>query len=121
MVLIGIGGLVAEWVRARTKELAIRAAIGSPPFQLRFLAMREGLVLAAFGASAGAAGVSLLQPVVAKVFYGPSRWDLFQLDPQLPTTLICTGFVLALVVAVCAWVPSGRAASRSPADVLRGD
>src|SRR5205085_8308322 len=56
IAVVGVAGVLAFSVSARTREFGVRLAIGSAPRQLLARVLSEGVVIAAIGIGAGAAG-----------------------------------------------------------------
>jgi ABC-type antimicrobial peptide transport system permease subunit len=100
-------------VSARSRELAIRAALGAAPRGLVGLVLRTDFAAVAIGLGAGllaargtAAGVETL------------LFDVRPGDPQL--YVLVTSLVGAVGAAAC-YVPASRAGRADPSAVLRGD
>ncbi len=64
IAVVGVAGVLAFSVSARTREFGIRLAIGSQPSRLLAGVIREGAVMAAAGIAAGAVGASRAWRVV---------------------------------------------------------
>ena len=56
IAVVGVAGVLAFSVGARTREFGVRLAIGSTPRELRTGVFRDGVRIAAFGIAVGAAG-----------------------------------------------------------------
>ena len=56
IAVVGVAGVLAFSVSARTREFGVRLAVGSAPRQLLGRVLSEGVVIAAIGIAAGAAG-----------------------------------------------------------------
>ena len=54
--MVGVAGVLAFGVSARTREFGVRLAIGSTPRSLLLSVLSEGLVIATIGIAAGLAG-----------------------------------------------------------------
>src|SRR5207245_9205404 len=65
IAVVGVAGVLAFSVSARTREFGVRLAVGSAPRQLLTRVLREGVVIAAIGIAAGAAGGYALAGVAA--------------------------------------------------------
>src|SRR5205823_10194893 len=68
IAVVGVAGVLAFSVSARTREFGIRLAVGSAPRQLLMRVLSEGVVIAAIGIAAGAAGGYVLARVAARFF-----------------------------------------------------
>ncbi|HVJ28206.1 MAG TPA: ADOP family duplicated permease, partial [Vicinamibacterales bacterium] len=69
IAVVGVAGVLAFSVSARTREFGVRLAIGSAPRHLLIRVLREGAVIAAAGILVGAVGGIVLARVVG--FYIP--------------------------------------------------
>src|SRR5213079_2349956 len=56
IAVVGVAGVLAFSVSARTREFGVRLAVGSAPRHVLARVLSEGLAIAAFGIAAGAAG-----------------------------------------------------------------
>ena len=108
IAIVGVAGVLAFSVSARTREFGIRLAIGSAPRHLLARVLREGAVIAAAGVVAGAVGGYVLARVVGGYIN----------DVRLPGVLPIAGAAVVLVLAAIAasLMPAARA---SRVDVLR--
>jgi putative ABC transport system permease protein len=113
IALVGVAGVLAFSVSARTREFGIRLAIGSQPGDLLRGVILEGVVMAVLGVAAGAAGG-----------YGMARLasTYFQ-DVRMPSALPIVGSVLILLVAavVASVWPAARAARINVIEALRSE
>jgi putative ABC transport system permease protein len=109
---MGVYGAVAFAVSRRTREIAIRMAIGAERSRvLRGLLMQTGrLVLV--GLALGAGGAAALAHWMASVT------EVEALDPRL---VLGSGLVLAVVAVAACYLPARKAASLDPATALRSD
>jgi ABC-type antimicrobial peptide transport system permease subunit len=107
---VGLYGVLAYLVAQRSREIAIRMAIGSSASEVFGLVFREGAALVACGLLAGALGALLLRRSVAGLLFGVRATD--------PVVI---GAAVALLVAVallaCA-LPARRATRIDPVAVL---
>lgn len=125
LIILSIGGLVAEGIRARTHEFGIRLAIGATPASLRRTATRDALGLTLMAVvSAGTAGLILRYPL-ARVFYGATeRYKdgiLYGTTPHLTPTLLVAAACLGVLACSCAWVASRTLQQLNPVALLRQD
>src|SRR6058998_1141733 len=70
IAVVGVAGVLAFSVSARTREFGIRLAVGSAPRHLLGRVLSEGVVIAAIGIAAGAAGGFVLARAAAGFFGG---------------------------------------------------
>jgi ABC-type antimicrobial peptide transport system permease subunit len=113
LTVIGIYGVIAYSIGRRTSEIGIRMALGATSWSVRWLVLRETLVLAAIGAMAG---VPLALAVVRVL-----KSTLFGVEPQDPATLAYSLLVLIAAAALGGWLPAWRAARLEPSVALRRD
>jgi predicted permease len=108
IAVVGVAGVLAFSVSARTREFGIRLAIGSTPRQLLARVLREGATIGVIGIVSGAIGGLLLARIVGSVVT----------DVQIPGVVPIVGAAAVLVVAaiVASLTPAARA---SRVDVVR--
>lgn len=111
LAAIGIYGVVSYSVSQRTRELAIRIALGSRAGGVIRLVLRDGMVPVAVGTGLGLAGAFVVSRVLAAVLFGVTATD----------GLVFLGVpaVLMTVAAVATLVPARRATRADPMNVLR--
>ena len=68
IAVVGVAGVLAFSVSARTREFGVRLAVGSAPRHLLARVLSEGVLIAAIGIAAGAAGGYVLARVAARFF-----------------------------------------------------
>jgi putative ABC transport system permease protein len=113
LTAVGIVGVVGFLVASRTRELAIRAAIGATPRSLVAMVVRQGLAPVAAGLATGLLGTQW-----AARF---AEAQLFKVDT---TGFAAVATAAAIVIAmglVATYLPSRRASRLNPADILRPD
>jgi putative ABC transport system permease protein len=111
MALAGIVGVVARSVSRRTRETAVRIAVGAQPAAVVFMIVRQAMVYVLVGIGVG---------VVATFGFGRiMRGMLYGVEPHDPPTvaLIAVGLATAAFVACC--LPAARAARVDPVVALR--
>ena len=113
IAVVGVAGVLAFSVSARTREFGVRLAIGSAPRHLLMGVLREGAVIAGAGIVAGAIGGVLLARVVGSYIAGVTLPDL------LPTLLAAVLLIAAAVLA--SFVPAVRAARVDVMQALRSE
>jgi ABC-type antimicrobial peptide transport system permease subunit len=101
LAAIGLGGLVAYAVSERTKEIAIRIALGATPSHVLAPILRQFVWPVAFGLLAGVAGTAALSQLLRRVLFGISNLD--------PTGYLGGIAVLIAIATVAALVPARRA------------
>jgi putative ABC transport system permease protein len=113
IALVGVAGVLAFSVSARTREFGIRLAIGSQPGDLLRGVILEGVVMAVLGVAAGAAGGYGLARLASSYFQ----------DVRMPSALPIVGSVVILLVAavVASVWPAARAARINVIEALRSE
>jgi putative ABC transport system permease protein len=113
IAVIGVAGVLAFSVSARTREFGIRLAIGSQPRHLLTRVIAEGTVITAVGIGAGLACGLALQQLAGSYFETvrmPGAW----------VVVGAAGVLLAAAVIASAW-PAMRAARVDVIQALRAD
>ena len=113
IAVVGVAGVLAFSVSARTREFGIRLAIGSAPRHLLTRVLQEGAVIAGAGIVAGVVGGLLLARVVGS--YIP--------DVRIPGALPIVGAAVVLVAAaiLASLMPAARASRVDVIKALRAD
>jgi predicted permease len=113
IAVVGVAGVLAFSVSARTREFGVRMAIGSAPQHLLRRILSEGVVIAGAGIVAGAAsGIALARIVGAYVQ-----------DVQIPGLVPILGAAGVLIAAaiLASLMPAVRAARVDVIQALRSD
>jgi len=111
IAVVGVAGVLAFSVSARTREFGIRLAIGSAPKAILARVLKEGASIAGVGIVAGAIGGLAFTQVAGSYIE----------NVRLPGVLATLGAatVLALAAILASLVPAGRAARVDVIDALR--
>ncbi len=113
LAALGLYGLMAFLVVQRTREIAIRMALGASGATVRGMVIRQAAWLAGTGGLLGlglAAGAASL-----------ARGLLVGVGPMDPVSFGATVIVLAAVLLAACWAPARRAAQTEPAEALRAE
>jgi predicted permease len=113
IAVVGVAGVLAFSVSARTREFGIRLAIGSQPRHLLARVIAEGTVITAAGIGAGLACGFALQRLAGSYF------DTVRM-PGAWVVVGAAGVLLAAAVVASAW-PAMRAARVDVIQALRAD
>ena len=108
---VGIAGVLAFSVSARTNEIGIRMSLGADRGRVQRMILREGGVLLGIGLALGVAGAFLTAGVI--------RGLLFGVAPHDPTTFVGVVLLMAAIGVVACWIPALRAARIDPAITMR--
>ncbi len=113
IAVVGVAGVLAFSVSARTREFGIRLALGSEPQRLLKGVIEEGAVMAAAGVLAGAAFGFVLARLAGRYF----------LDVKMPGALpvAVSALVLMTVAVVASALPAARAARIDVMKALRAE
>jgi putative ABC transport system permease protein len=109
----GVYGVVSHAIVQRTREIAVRIALGAQPRDVLQLVLAQQVRLIAAGIAIGLVGSLMLTRFMAALLYGVSPAD--------PLTLSIVAIALTAAALVAAAVPSRRATLVPPAGVLRSD
>jgi putative ABC transport system permease protein len=113
LAAIGIYGLLAYSVVQRTREIAVRVALGAEPPCIIRMVLGNGVRLALVGTVVGLGGALLLSGVMKSMLYGISPHD-----PLAFTAAPAGLFAIALLAS---YLPAKRAAKVSPMEALRNE
>ncbi len=113
LTVVGIYGTTAYAVERRTREVAVRIALGAQRWKVVGLVVRQTLLLTGVGLGLGLAGFLAASGVLRAFVFGVAPTD--------PLTLAGATAALAVLGVVAAWVPSRRAARLDPARALRAE
>jgi ABC-type antimicrobial peptide transport system permease subunit len=113
LAAMGIYGVTAYSVARRTREIAIRTALGATRRNVMMLALRQAMSLAAIGSIVGMALAAIAGQVLSTLLVGISPID--------PGALLGGMLLSALVVLAACYVPAHRAVRIAAADALRAE
>jgi putative ABC transport system permease protein len=113
IAVVGVAGVLAFSVSARTREFGIRLAIGSEPRHLLGRVLGEGAVIAVIGIAAGVVGGFMLTRALG-------AWVT---DLRLPgaTTMIGAALVLVAAAVLASLMPAARASRVDVVQALRSE
>jgi putative ABC transport system permease protein len=111
LAALGTYGVLSFLVRARTREIGIRVAIGARPATVAFLIARQAMIWTIIGAFIGVSLALGLTRFIQSFLYGVSPTD------ALTFTLVTS--LLATVAGIAALLPAWRASRIDPLVALR--
>ncbi len=109
---VGIAGVLAFSVAARTNEIGIRMSLGADAGRVQRMVLGEGGTLLALGLALGLAGALLTTRMIQGLLFGVAPHD--------PGTLVLVASAMLVIGLVACWVPALRAARVDPAVAMRG-
>lgn len=113
LALLGIYGVLAFSVTERTREIAIRMALGATREDVERRTLRQALFLGIAGVAAGLAAAAGLTRYLASLLYGVKPLD--------PAAIAGAALVLLACAALAGWIPARRAAGVEPMEALRAE
>ncbi|HYV96632.1 MAG TPA: ABC transporter permease [Gemmatimonadaceae bacterium] len=109
---VGIAGVLAFSVSARTNEIGIRMSLGADSGQVLRMVLSEGGVLLVIGLLLGVGGSIAASRLIQQLLFGVA--------PNDPATLAGVAAAMTIIGLVACWVPARRAAKIDPAVAMRG-
>lgn len=113
IAIVGVAGVLAFSVSARTREFGIRLAVGSQPSQLLAGVIREGAVMAGIGVLAGAGCGYVLARLAGS----------YLLDMKMPSAVpvVASALILLAAAVAASALPAARAARIDVIQALRSE
>jgi putative ABC transport system permease protein len=108
---VGIAGVLAFSVSARTNEIGIRMSLGADRRRVQRMILREGGVLLGLGLGLGVAGAYFTARVIQGLLFG--------IAPHDPATFLAVAVIMAVIGIGACWIPAARAARIDPAITMR--
>ncbi len=110
---IGIYGLMAYWVGARTREMGVRISLGATSTQVHALVAKQSAVPLVAGLALGMVGAFALVRQLESRLYGITPYDV--------PTFVGVALLLFAVGMTASYLPARRAARIDPVIALRSD
>jgi putative ABC transport system permease protein len=110
LAAIGIYGVMAYSVAARTQEMGIRMSLGAEPRDIAKLVVGQGMRLALLGVAIGIAASLALTRLISSLLFGVNATD--------PLAFSLAAVVLAITALAACYLPARRAMRVDPLVVL---
>ncbi len=110
---IGLYGLLAYTVTLRTGEIGIRMALGANRGDVRWMIVRQSLIVAACGLGLGTAASVAATDLL--------RALLFNVQPRDAATLALSAVLILVVTVIAGYIPARRASHVDPLSALRAE
>jgi len=111
LAIVGIYGIMSYVSQQRTREIAIRMALGAEQKEVIWMIVREGLLLGLLGASLGIAIARTASHFLSSMFYGVA--------PSDPYTFVIVSLSLVCTTVCACYFTARRVAKVEPLKVLR--
>jgi len=108
---VGIAGVLAFSVSARTNEIGIRMSLGADSARVQRMVLAEGGILLVYGLLLGVVGALIGTRLM--------RGLLFGVTPNDPLTIVGVAAMMVVVGIAACWLPALRAAKIDPAVAIR--
>jgi predicted lysophospholipase L1 biosynthesis ABC-type transport system permease subunit len=108
---VGIAGVPAFSVSARTNEIGIRMSLGANSGMVQRMVLWEGGILLVLGLVLGVVGAVMSTRVIRGLLFGVAPYDA--------ATLVGVALLMAAVGIGACWLPALRAARIDPAITMR--
>ncbi len=113
LAVVGVYGVLTQMVAQRTREMAIRLAVGASRGEMLGSVFRKAIVLAALGIALGVIGSAIAVRALAGLLYG--------VRAENTAMFVLASLILMLTTLVASWNPAWRAANIDPMQALRSE
>ena len=113
LATISTYGVISHLAASRTREFAVRIALGANRQDLRWLVLRYAIRVTSVGLGCGLPLIWLGRPLLRNLPVSVRGPDV--------ATVLAVGFSLAVVSVMACWQPARRAAATDPMSVLRDE
>jgi putative ABC transport system permease protein len=108
---VGLFGVLSYTVARRSREIAVRMALGARQVDIVRLVVGQGLLVTAAGLATGFAASALVTRSLRSLLFGVTAHD--------PITYVSVAAILIVIAAVACLAPARRAALMDPLTVLK--
>jgi putative ABC transport system permease protein len=113
LAAIGVYGVIAQNVSARTREIGIRLALGATRREVTAMVVSRAGLLAVSGTILGLGLALAASTAIARLLFG--------VQPADRVTYALVGAVTVAIALASAWIPARRAARVDPVSALRAE
>jgi ABC-type antimicrobial peptide transport system permease subunit len=113
LAAVGIYGVLAYTVTARTREFGMRVALGAEPGRIVSLVLSTAARLVLAGGAAGLLAATALTGLLKSMLFGVGAHDA--------ATFVAAPVLLGIVAMLAAYLPARRASRMDPLDALRAE
>jgi putative ABC transport system permease protein len=113
LAVVGVFGVLAQLVQARSREMGIRMALGAQQTQVKWLVVRHGLTMLVGGVAGGLVVALGATRVLATLLY--------EIQPTDAATYAGVAVLIVVIGLAAAWLPARRASTADPALTLRAE
>jgi predicted permease len=113
LAVVGLYGVLTQMVAQRTREIAIRMAVGASRGEVLSSIFRRAFALAAMGILLGVIGSAIAVRALAGLLYG--------VRPENAAMFVLASVILTLTALIASWNPAWRAATIDPMQALRSE
>ena len=113
LAALGLYGLMAFLVAQRTREIAIRMALGASHGDMQSMVLKQAARLGIAGGVVGLALAGAVGVLAQSILIGVAPID--------PVAFGGTALMFGVILALAAWAPARRAAATDPAMALRAE
>jgi len=111
LAMIGIYGVLSYSVSQRTREIAIRSALGATRARILTMVVGDALMLAAGGIVIGLTAAAAGTRAISDLLHGTDARD--------PIVYFMVAVGIVVVTAIAALVPARQAAKTQPVDAMK--
>jgi predicted permease len=108
---VGIAGVLAFSVSARTQEIGIRMSLGADQARVQRMILGEGGLLLGIGLALGMVGAFFVAQLLRQFLFGVPAHD--------PVTFVTVALAMAAIGLGACWIPALRASRVDPAITMR--
>ncbi len=111
LAAVGVYGVISQGVTRRTREIAIRMALGAEPAKVLWMILHESITMLAIGAAIGLSAAMVLTRYAESLLFG--------VKPHDPVTIAGAILLLLLATVLAGFLPARRATRVQPAQALK--